>query len=485
MRFISKRRPRIVILIIGLAALISVTARIIIQFQLGQEIEHYRTFFKNHKDSLHDIYDPLSIKQIPFETINALYETRMADGAGSQQKAIQWDNYAYLSYATELEYLCNTLILFKRLKQFGTNAKLVALVSRDLVESENSAKQQNTRALMDKLTEIAPEQVVVKLVDSIVKSGDPTPWSKSLTKLHIFNQTEYGRVIYLDSDAAVSNNMDELFFLPPYVRFAAPLMYWSLSETDLQTACKEVRVSEKKAVKLDNIVKTLNQRVRKQQPIYNHLPGLPNSLCFHSSNVAKEILDTRRSMSPLLHFGRGEERAKIEFSSNLMVINPNSRTFESIVQNLLPKVMNQKGQFDTDLINAELYNLKQVIHAQFMLFRKLKTAFIPEVMVLPFAEYGLLTGSICNEKHQKLIKNEILGYEAMQTAETETLESLVAKSKYIHYSDFSISKPWFYADFDQLECHPGGDDPNEAETCKIWNSVYQGFWQAKQICELK
>ncbi|CEP63802.1 glucose N-acetyltransferase LALA0_S09e02828g [Lachancea lanzarotensis] len=483
MPFLSKRRLRIVLLVVGIVILTSITARIVVQFQLGKEIDHYRTFFKKNKDTLHDVYDPLSIKQIPYETLSALQEARLAEETGNPQKAVKWESYAYVNYATELEYLCNTLVLFKRLRSLNTKAKLVALVSRDLVESENSEKQRSSKLLLEKLVQVSPEQVVVKIVDSIVKPGDLTQWSKSLTKLLVFDQTEYERVVYLDSDAEVSNSMDELFFLPPYVTFAAPLTYWSLSKEDLQAANEEIHAFEQKNAKLENVLSVLNSRVKKKQPIYNHLPSVPNSLCFHTANIAKEILDTRSSASPVFNFGPREGIAKIAFSPNLMVIKPSAERFQYIKEYLLPKIIKQKGRYDTDLINAELYNLKQVIHSQFMLFRKLKTAFVPEVMVLPFGEYGLLTGSIRNDFHRELLSQEILGYKALRTPEQQTLKFLIGKSKFIHYTDSAISKPWYYSNFEQLQCQAKGDDADDVEKCRIWNSVYQNFWESKKVCE--
>ncbi|SCU93583.1 LAFA_0F17172g1_1 [Lachancea sp. 'fantastica'] len=483
MPFVSKRRLRIVVLVVGIILLSSITARVIVQFQLGKEIDHYKTFFKNHKDTLNGVYDPLSIKQIPYETLSALQEARLAEEAGDPQKAVKWDSYAYVNYATDPEYLCNTLVLFRKLKNLNTRAKLVALVSRDMLESENSEKQQSSKLLLDKIVQVSPQQVVVKVVDSIVKPTDLTPWSKSLTKMLVFNQTEYERVVYLDSDAQVSNSMDELFFLPPYVQFAAPLTYWSLSRDDYQAASEEIRANEKKNAKLENVISVLNSRVKKQQPIYNHLPSVPNSLCFHTANIAKEILDTRSSASPIFNFGLREETSKIGFNPNLMVIKPSAKRFEYIVDYLLPKILNEKGRYDTELINAELYNLKQIVHSQFMLFRKLKAAFVPEVMALPFGEYGLLTSSIRNSFHRELLDHEILGYENSRTPEQQSLQFLIGKSKYIHYSESVISKPWYYNSFDQLQCHSDGDDADEAEMCKIWNSIYKDFWDSKKVCE--
>ena len=54
---------------------------------------------------------------------------------------------------------------------------------------------------------------------------DLATWSDSFTKLLAFNQTQYDRVLSLDSDATVLQPMDELFLLPP-VPVAVPRAYW-------------------------------------------------------------------------------------------------------------------------------------------------------------------------------------------------------------------------------------------------------------------
>lgn len=74
-------------------------------------------------------------------------------------------------------------------------------------------------------------------------TGDQGTWAESYTKLLAFNQTQYARVLQLDSDSIilqvclwiinngrpladpVRQTMDELFFLPP-VPLAIPRAYW-------------------------------------------------------------------------------------------------------------------------------------------------------------------------------------------------------------------------------------------------------------------
>jgi len=50
-------------------------------------------------------------------------------------------------------------------------------------------------------------------------------WSDSYTKLLAFNQTQYKRLLVLDSDSTILESMDELFFLPP-APVIMPRAYW-------------------------------------------------------------------------------------------------------------------------------------------------------------------------------------------------------------------------------------------------------------------
>lgn len=487
MRFVSKRRLRLVGAVITIVFLVSVTAKCVVHFQLNKEIEHYKLLFRTKKDNIQDIYDPLSIKQIPLETIDSLYELHKSKDT-PKKNPINWERFAYVNYVTETEYLCNTLLHFKILKEKGTKAKLLLLLSNDVLGSGNASKTKHVNALLENLKAIAPSQVIIKSVDTLLKPGDMSPWNKSLTKLLVFNQTEYERIIYLDNDAALNDKMDELFFLPSYVKFAAPLAYWFLSESDLEDAKKEVQMGERKRVLLDNILSVLDVRVKKSLPIYNHLPSLPSSLYLKSKNMAKEILSSNSSPSPLFDLKKQDGTKKSRFTSNLMVINPSVETFRDLMQTYMPRIARQKEKYDTDVLN-ELYDFKTIIYDQFKLFRKLKTEFCPSIVVLPFIRYGLLTSSLRTPSHYKLLANDVLGYER-GSDQLQDLSTILDKAKYFHFSDWPMGKPWAYSSDEGLQCTIKGEnneDQNavvEEKMCEYWDAIYRNYLNSRKVCEL-
>ncbi|KAL6901549.1 hypothetical protein GGI43DRAFT_383159 [Trichoderma evansii] len=63
----------------------------------------------------------------------------------------------------------------------------------------------------------ARDEYGVKLVPIQVQHKDTVDdtWSNSYTELLAFNQTQYERVIAIDSDTTLLKHMDELFNLPP------------------------------------------------------------------------------------------------------------------------------------------------------------------------------------------------------------------------------------------------------------------------------
>ena len=79
-------------------------------------------------------------------------------------------------------------------------------------------------------------------------------WAESFTKLLAFNQTQYNRVLHLDSDGTVLQNMDDLFLLPQ-AAVAMPRAYWlGFNERVLSSQIMLVEPSEHE---FSRVVKTM------------------------------------------------------------------------------------------------------------------------------------------------------------------------------------------------------------------------------------
>ncbi|GCF00761.1 N-acetylglucosaminyltransferase [Zygosaccharomyces mellis] len=490
MRLVTKRKLKFLLFILVLGLIISFTCNAVVESQLNKEIGFYRGYFEQKKDGLQGIYNPLAIKQIPGKTIDALY-ARKLEKVSKKAETIDWSKLAYVNYATNINYLCNTFIMFQNLKKYGTKAKLHLMVSDQMLSPDNEFSQ-SANMLLQRIKNLDTEQVVIKHVKTLYKPNDQSEWQDSLTKLIVFNQTEYDRVIYLDSDADLKDSMDELFFIPSYIEFAAPLAYWFFDDKDLTSAYHDVKVTENNPINLARYTEKLYIRVKKDQMIYNHLPNLPPPLFLNTENVAQDIINSRPSILQMLGIPTGKSQSsKAKFASTVMVINPSSKTYNEIVSWMLPQILRSRNKFDMDLINDELYNIKRSIYYNFKLFRRLNTQYVPKILVLPFGRYGLLSGSIRNPNHYSMLKNDVLGYKKLDIEGRElpqTLEDCLRDSKYIHFSDSPMGKPWDYKSFEEISCRADAEQSENIEqrkeACALWNSLYSSYMANKHLCML-
>ena len=156
---------------------------------------------------------------------------------------VDWSRFAYSQYATDSAYLCNSLMFFESLHRLGSKADRLLMYPSTMTPEANGTS--DGRLLLK-----AQQQYGAKLVPITVQhrlGGDckllplfsttyliltntvPATWSDSYTKLLAFNQTQYDRVLALDSDSTLLQHMDELFLLPP-ATVALPRAYWLKSD---------------------------------------------------------------------------------------------------------------------------------------------------------------------------------------------------------------------------------------------------------------
>jgi glycogenin glucosyltransferase len=114
------------------------------------------------------------------------------------------ENYAYISIITSDDYLPGLLVLHKTLINTGTEYPFLVLLTSDV--------STYTISILEK------QNIQYKVIDSII--NNPTDvdkkhrWFSTYSKLHVFNQTQYDKIVYLDADILVLKNIDELFKNP-------------------------------------------------------------------------------------------------------------------------------------------------------------------------------------------------------------------------------------------------------------------------------
>jgi alpha-N-acetylglucosamine transferase len=141
-------------------------------------------------------------------------ELGFVQGKGSD--AGHHGKFAYAFYASSRDYLCGVLVNIARLKALGADETidLLLLVPKGM--------------LVPRFLDIA------KSVGLRILQFDNPPnlqggfdyYKHSNMKLLLFNQTEYDRIVYLDSDSLILKSLDHLFLLPKGIGIAAPRSYW-------------------------------------------------------------------------------------------------------------------------------------------------------------------------------------------------------------------------------------------------------------------
>ncbi|CZR41585.1 uncharacterized protein FPRO_11174 [Fusarium proliferatum ET1] len=152
---------------------------------------------------------------------------------------VDWSRFAYTQYVTNSEYLCNSVMFFEALQRLGSQADRVMMVPASMLEPD--MENSSDGYLINK----ARDEYSVKIVPITIQThwaGEAT-WADSYTKLLAFNQTQYDRVLSIDSDSVLLQHMDELFFLPA-APVAMPRAYWISPEKILSSHLMLIQPSE-------------------------------------------------------------------------------------------------------------------------------------------------------------------------------------------------------------------------------------------------
>ncbi|KAG2420549.1 hypothetical protein HFD88_000161 [Aspergillus terreus] len=143
---------------------------------------------------------------------------------------VDWSRYAYSQYATSSAYLCNAVMVFEALERLGSRAQRVLFYPETWDVDVESSRDRDSQLL--RMAAETYGALLIPVDEEMLEAGlgSGESWDKSITKLLVFGETEFDRIIHLDSDVSVLQNMDELFFLPP-AAVAMPRAYWQLPGT--------------------------------------------------------------------------------------------------------------------------------------------------------------------------------------------------------------------------------------------------------------
>ncbi|GJD00232.1 glucose N-acetyltransferase [Colletotrichum higginsianum] len=175
--------------------------------------------------------------------------------------------FAYVQYATDIDYLCNAVMNFHRLSRFGAKHDQVLIFP----DKWTAGESREAKAI-NKIKEELPDLVLRPFGLLVTNKGDAT-WAQSLTKFHAFDLTDYTRVLAFDSDSQVLNSMDH-YFLAPMAAVAVPRAYW-LNEKDTpvvkQVLGSHVMLLEPNKARYEKIVQEALQSGDFDMEVMNHM----------------------------------------------------------------------------------------------------------------------------------------------------------------------------------------------------------------------
>lgn len=143
---------------------------------------------------------PSSLKHEPIQT-TALPAAYSSPETLPTIDNVDWSGFAYVQYVTNSNYLCNSLMIFEALHRLSTKAERIMLYPQQWKIPKGKPDTEEGRFLLQARDQYKAKLVPIQVV-TFEDRGDET-WKDSYTKLLAFNQTQYKRVISLDSDAIV------------------------------------------------------------------------------------------------------------------------------------------------------------------------------------------------------------------------------------------------------------------------------------------
>ncbi|KAI0834334.1 glycosyltransferase family 8 protein [Hypoxylon sp. FL0890] len=271
---------------------------------------------------------------------------------------VDWSRYAYTQYVTNAAYLCNSVMIFETLFRLGSKADRVMMYPETMMNpAETNPTSEDARLLVK-----ARDEYKVKLVPVSVqrRAGGDSTWAESFTKLLAFNQTQYDRVLNVDSDATILQTMDELFLIPP-CPIAMPRAYWLfpkdkiLSSQLMLVQPSEVefqRIMEKmdSAGRNDYDMEIVNQLYADSAMILPHRPYDLLTGEFRGDNHQNYLGTDREEWDPVAIFNE----AKYLHFSDWPVPKPWIQMSDSMRQDKQPKCETKNGQEDCSA--RELWN---------------------------------------------------------------------------------------------------------------------------------
>ncbi|KAI1019139.1 hypothetical protein LB503_009255 [Fusarium chuoi] len=194
------------------------------------------------------------------------YENETVDDGGD------WSRFAYIQYVTNEDYLCNSVMIFEALHRLGSKADRLLMYPQEMLDPEAEYSSSHGGKLLIRARDeynvtLQPIEIqhrdgqdgtCITMPTSRCSLTSVETWADSFTKLLAFNQTQYERVLSLDSDSTVLQHMDELFELPP-CPVAMPRAYWLYNDNPpKKILSSQLMLIQPDEVEFERIVQKMN-----------------------------------------------------------------------------------------------------------------------------------------------------------------------------------------------------------------------------------
>lgn len=336
------------------------------------------------------------------------------------------EKLAYMQYATNYEYLNLAILNFVQLRKAQTQIPNLVILYDEILQFYDSDRWSD-------LFQVANYHGITMRPTLLIKSNydDQLPWAASFTKLQVFAQDDFDRIVYIDADSMFVNasfvaggkainemngvsHIDELFKIPQEFDVALPQAYW-----------------------LNHIVEG------KSPPKYTQpVIEIPTKRT-HKLQMRKLVNELNKSQDwrilPLLVY----EDHKFEnfndfFANHVMVIKPSKDVYNELLKFVFNpwywsltnrKNVKKSSDYDMEILNKYLDT-------------KLRKGAI-NVGILPHRVYGVLTGEFGEEWHARFITEpQYLPFVKKRSNKGWDPVSIFSKVKLVHFSDSPIPKPW-------------------------------------------
>ncbi|ORY57423.1 nucleotide-diphospho-sugar transferase [Pseudomassariella vexata] len=267
--------------------------------------------------------------------------------------------FAYTQFVTNQDHLCNSVMIFETLFHLGSKADRVIMYPEQLMDPAATTGSNQEQKLLIKAREMYEVKLVPVAALHTSGSDKSTSWIDLYAKLLAFNQTQYDRVINLESDATVLQEMDELFLLPP-CPVAMPRAYWLFGNNILSSHIMMVqpsaiefgRLLEKmeEAGRNDNDIEIINALYNDQAMILPHRSYDLLTGEFRRQNHEKYLGSDRVKWDPVSVYNE----AKFLHFSDFPVPKPWIPMLEDVRQQKQPKCV--KTKWHEDCSARDLWN---------------------------------------------------------------------------------------------------------------------------------